>query len=105
MTRNHAHFVERFIRTFKMMSRKRIDNDIRSGVAPSRQWIDYIFQIMLTYNNENEHSTINMTQMEARKEDKHLDVKLNLELKAKRDRKYPDLKIHDKVKIMLNTIK
>ena len=42
-----------------------------------------------------------MTPVEATKEDKQLDVKLNLELKAKRDRKYPDLKIHDKVKIML----
>ena len=31
MTRNHAHFVERFIRTFKMMLRKRIDNDIKQG--------------------------------------------------------------------------
>ena len=64
------------------------------------QWIDYIFQIMLTYN-KNEHRTIEMTPAEARKEDKQLDVKLNLELKAKSDRKYPELKIGDKVKIML----
>jgi len=56
---------------------------------------------MLTYNNKNEHRTIEMTPAEARKEDKQLDVKLNLELKAKRDRRYPDLKIGDKVKIML----
>ena len=42
-----------------------------------------------------------MTPNEATKENKHLDVKLNLELKAKRDRKYPELKIGDKVKIML----
>ena len=42
-----------------------------------------------------------MTPNEATKEDKQLDVKLNLELKAKRDRKYPELKIGDEVKIML----
>ena len=100
MTRNHAHFVERFIRTFKMMLRKRIDNDIKQG-KDNIQWADYIFQVMLTYNNKNEHNSINMTPSEATKEDKQLDVKLNLELKAKRDRKYPELKIGDEVKIML----
>ena len=42
---------------------------------------------MLTYNNKNEHNAINMTPNEATKEDKQLDVKLNLELKAKRDRR------------------
>ena len=42
-----------------------------------------------------------MTPAEARKDDNQLDVKLNLELKAKRYRIYPELKIGDKVKIML----
>jgi len=99
MSRNHAHFVERFIRTFKMLLRKRIDNDIKQG--KDMQWTDYVFQIMLTYNNKNEHNSINMTPAEATKEDKHLDVKLNLELKAKRDRTYPEIKIGDLVKIMV----
>ena len=69
MTRNHAHFVERFIRTFKMMLRKRLDNDIKQG-KDNIQWADYIFQIMLTNNNKNEHNSINMTPAEATKEDK-----------------------------------
>ena len=56
---------------------------------------------MLTYNNKNEHSATEMTPAEARKDDKQLDVKLNLELKAKTDRKYPELKIGDEVKIIL----
>ena len=56
---------------------------------------------MLTYNNKNEHNSIEMTPAEARKDDKQLDVKLNLEMKAKKDRKYPEIKIHDQVKIML----
>ena len=30
-TRNHAHFVERFIRTFKLYLRKRIDYDFKQG--------------------------------------------------------------------------
>ena len=99
-TRNHAHFVERFIRTFKFMLRKRIDYDVKQGKG-NIQWIDYIFQIMLTYNNKNEHSAIGITPNEATKEDNHLDVKLNLEMKAKRGRRYPEVKIGDLVKIML----
>ena len=99
-TRNHAHFVERFIRTFKFMLRKRIDYDIEQG-KENIQWIDYIFPILLTYNNKNEHSMTGMTPNEATKEDKHLDVKMNLELKAKRDRRYPPLDIGSKVKILL----
>ena len=51
------------------MLRKRIDTDMRQG--KDIQWIDYIFQIMLTYNNNNEHNAINMTPNEATKEDKH----------------------------------
>ena len=90
MTRKHAYFIERFIRTFKIMLRKRIDNDMKQG--KDIQCVDYIFQIMLTYNNKNEHKSINMTPVEARKEDNQIDVKLNLELKAKRDRKYPPLR-------------
>ena len=64
------------------MLRKRLDNDIKQG--NNIEWADYIFQIMLTYNNKNEHSAIKMTPNEATKEDKHLDVKLNLELKSKK---------------------
>ena len=99
-TRHHAHFVERFIRTFKFMLRKRINYDVKQG-KETIQWVDYIFPILLTYNNKNEHNTINMTPAEATKEDNHLDVKLNLEMKAKRDRRYPEVKIGAFVKIML----
>ena len=47
ITRNHAHFAERFIRTFKFALYKRIDE----GVIDDPQWTDYIYEIMLTYNN------------------------------------------------------
>ena len=99
MTRNHAHFVERFIRTFKMMLRKRIDNDMKKGDAI--QWSDYIFQIMLTYNNKNEHSSIEMTPNEATKPDKAIEAEINMKMKARRDRIYPNLVVGDRVKIML----
>ncbi len=46
ITRTHAWFAERFIRTFKSLLAKRIANT--KDLNP--QWTDYIFQIMLTYN-------------------------------------------------------
>lgn len=42
-----------------------------------------------------------MTPTEATQEDNQLDVKSNLEWKATRNRKYPDLQIGDSVKTML----
>ena len=90
-TRNHAHAVERCIRTFKLMLRQRINGDIKQG-KDNIQWHDYIFPIMLTYNNKHEHTATKMTPSEAAKEDNAFDAKLNMLLKAKRNRKYPDSK-------------
>ena len=56
---------------------------------------------MLTYNNKNEHTATKMTPSEATKEDNTMEAKLNMLLKAKQNRKYPDLKIGDRVKNML----
>jgi len=99
-TRNHAHFVERFIRTFKSMLRKRINDDIKQG-KDNIQWHNYIFPIMLTYNNKYEHSATGLTPTEATKEDNAIEAKINMLMKAKRNRAYPDLAIGDRVKIML----
>ena len=54
-TRNHPAFAERFIRTFKDKLFKRVENDEKKGKA-NIQWIDYITEIMLTYNNKDIHS-------------------------------------------------
>ena len=56
---------------------------------------------MLTYNNKHDHTATGLTPTEATQEDNRLEVKLSLEMKAKRNRKYPDLAIGDNVKIML----
>ena len=98
-TRNHAHFVERFIRTFELMLRKRIDYDMQQGKEV--QWHNYIFPILLTYNNKNEHNTTGLTPADATKHENALDVKMNIELKAKRERRYPELVVGDRVKILL----
>jgi hypothetical protein len=56
---------------------------------------------MLTYNNKNEHSATGLTPAKAMKDDNTTEAKLNMLLKAKRNRTYPILNKGDKVKILL----
>ena len=56
------------------MLRKQIDYDIKRGVD-NVQWYNYIFPIMLTYTNKNEHTATGLTPAEATKEVNKLDVK------------------------------
>ncbi len=52
ITRKHAAFAERFIRTFKGMLYKRIDStQNKKKTEGDPQWIDYVYQVMLTYIN------------------------------------------------------
>ena len=44
-TRNHTHFVERFIRTFKLMPRKQIDYVIKREVKKTSNGIIIYFQL------------------------------------------------------------
>jgi hypothetical protein len=98
ITRKHAAFAERMIRTFKAMMYARIDQAKVKVEKP--QWHDYIFPVLLTYNNKNKHSSTSKTPNEARKDTHQADVKANLEIKALKNRKYPILNVGDKVKIM-----
>jgi len=99
-TRSHAHFVERFLRTVKFASYKRIENDEKKGKT-NIQWTKYISGVLTTYNYKDAHGSTGTTPEEAKKEDNKIEVKLNMELKAKRFRKYPDFQVGDKVEIML----
>ena len=65
-TRGHPAFAERFIRTFKDAPFKRVDAYEKGG-KQNIQWTDYIFEITLTYNNKNKHSSTGMTPNEAKK--------------------------------------
>ena len=98
-TRNHPAFAERFIRTFKDMLFKRVEAGEKKG-KENIQWIDYIFEIMLTYNDKMVHSATNMTPSKARKNENEFRARLNVSMKARKDRIYPELKVGDKVKIM-----
>ena len=75
-----------------------IENDEEKGKAV--QWIGYIFEIMLTYNNKDVHSATGLTPNEARKEKNEFKAKLNVSVKARKERTYPTLEVWDKVKIM-----
>ena len=97
-TRTHPAFAERFIRTFKSMLFKRVEADEKKG-KENIQWIDYIFEIMITYNNKMVHSATDLTPKEAKKPENELKVKANIAMNATITRKYPELEKGDKVKI------
>ena len=98
ITRAHPNFSERAIRTFKDLLYRRVEADEKKG-KENIQWIDYIHEILLTYNNVMKHSAIEMTPKEARKPSNELKVRLNLASKAKKNRMYPELDKGDEVKI------
>jgi hypothetical protein len=98
VSRNHAPVAERAIRTFKDMMYKRIDNDLKNG-KKGIQWTEYVYPVLLTYNNKNEHNSTKETPAEAEKPEKRIDVKAELEARAKRNRRYPELAPGDMVKI------
>lgn len=94
-TRNHAGVAERAIRTFKNMLYKRIE----ASTKENPQWTDFISQVVVTYNYKLKHSATEMTPNEARQPDNSLNAKVNMELKAKHTRKYPDIKVGNHVRV------
>ena len=92
-TRTHAWAVERFIRTLRDKILKRIEYD------KTKDFKHILFEVLLTYNNKDIHSSTGLTPNEARLNKNRLQVKLNLEIHRISKRSYPELKIDDKVKI------
>ena len=74
-----------------------VDGDLVEG--SNIQWNDYIFEILITYNNQMIHSATKFTPKEAGKPSNELSVKLNIASSGKRNRIYPDLDKGDEVKI------
>ena len=96
--RAHPNFSERAIRTFKDLLYRRVEADEKKG-KQNIQWIDFIYKILLTYNNVMKHSATEMTPKEAKMPSNELEVKLNLSNKAKKNGVYPGLDKGDEVKI------
>ena len=98
-TRGHPAFSERFIRTFQDKLFKRVEADEKKG-KENIDWRDYILEIMLTYNNKDVHSSTGQTPNEARKKKNEYKSVVNISMKAKKEKIYPELRVGDKVKIL-----
>jgi hypothetical protein len=90
-TLTHAAIVERTILTIKMMITKRQEKEYKP-------WYEYLFPVLLTYNNKMVHSSTKFTPVEARRPINSIAVKINLERLRKSDRKYEALEIGDTVR-------
>ena len=91
-----AHTIERFNRTLKENIQTRLD---AMGLDRDK-WVSQLEPIINKYNNT-EHRTIQMTPNQAKKEGNKLMVSFNLWNNAKRNRKYPDLKVGDDVRVAI----
>lgn len=109
ITAGSAHFVERFNRTFKLLLQQRMDELKRrkriikksKPIDPDNiQWSDLVPQILAVYNNKNIHRITGMTPSQAKKPSSEADAKLAMELVARRGRRFPIVKVGDKVKIL-----
>ena len=94
MTLSRAGIVERAIRTVKDMLHKRLEHD------PNRPWYgELLQQVIFVYSYGREHSRIHMTPNEARKQSNEDRVRRSLNKHAVYNRRYPDNKVGDTVRI------
>ena len=90
-TRTHANIVERLIRTIK--------NGVADRIRFTKgNWTDLYQPTLKKYNNTI-HSSTGAKPVAAHKDENRVNVKVNLTLKQKHFRKYPQLSVGDKVKI------
>ena len=91
ITSTHANVAERFIRIMKNM----IHDRVRFNKA---NWTDMLIPALNKYNNT-KHSSTGMTPKQAHKDDNTVNVIVNLTIKEKNTRKYPNINVGDDVKI------
>ena len=91
VTLTHANVVERFIRTVKNMIHDRVRFNQGSWTAMLSKALD-------KYNNTG-HSSTKMKPKDAHDDKNHLDVRVNLTWREKNNRKYPEVKVNDMVKV------
>ena len=109
-TQSRANFVERFIRTFRGLLNRRVEEKqrqlelrLRTKTSPTIQWTDYVDDILKVYNTS-VHSSIGMTPTGARKKENTLSAKIEMEMKARRVRKYPEINVGDTVRVLRKKI-
>ena len=89
-TQTHANVAERFIRTMKNM----IHDRVRSNKAG---WTSMLTPALNKYNTT-VHSSTKMTPKQAHKDENNTSVRVNLTLKEKNKRKYPEIQEGNMVK-------
>ena len=95
ITKTHAPVAERQLRTIKDMLHKRMEH------SEDKECTDHIGYVLLTYNHKMKHRVTGMTPYDAKKEKNHLVVSHKLQLRARHNRRYPELSVGDKVKIYI----
>jgi len=96
ISRLHARVAERTIRTIKGLLKVEVDKD-QGSTDPV--WTDVLGRVLLTYNNDNKHSAIGMTPLEARDPTNEFEARTNLELQRKKFRRYPEANVGDEVRV------
>jgi hypothetical protein len=91
-TNGHAPVAERQIRTIKNMIYQRME---KTG----KTWRELLYPVLLVYNHKLIHSVIKMTPADAMKKSNSMIVRMNLELRRKNSRLYPEVDVGDKVKV------
>jgi len=87
-------FAERMVQTIKNMIHTRLE-----GLEVGKEkWVDMLPSVLKKYNNT-KHSTTGVSPNEAKKKSNHVEIWLNINNKAKFNRRYKPIKIGDKVRV------
>ncbi len=76
----------------------KLEDDRFRDEEPESYWKKHYQEAVDHYDKENKQDTINITPEDATKPENEYDVKTNLEIKARRDREYPELEVGDIVR-------
>jgi hypothetical protein len=93
INRNHSPFVERFIRTFRNLVRRRLQK------RPEEKWYDLLFEVLSIYNYKMVHRMTDLKPSEAVKRENFAEAKMNMEHHAKHERRYGEIKVGDRVRL------
>ena len=93
VTRNHAYFAERTIKTIKNMVYKRVE------ASGDKKWTNHIKDVLNMYNKIMVHSSTGRTPYEGRIAKFRAEIKARLDSLRHHDRIYPSVHKSDQVKV------
>lgn len=93
ITRSHAPLAERMIRTIKDMIYKRVEG-LNDPI-----WTNHLKTVLNNYNNKHISRATGMTPSDGRLSKYRAEIRMKMLMNAKRNRKYPNVSIDDKVRL------